>query len=114
MILIEDAYSDEIEALSKYNKIFRQFQENLTKEKEIRLDYETESLNLKRKADFCLNSFLELAKYFGYSYSSIYCLENINYIENLAKIVRIVINAGDEFFLGQKDVNLTYIILNPT
>ena len=105
-ILLEDAYDSEIDAISRINSVFQQIKENRRQENEDRLKYETESLLKEYDEDFCFNSFLELAKYFGYSYSAIYIEETIKYFDSFRKIVRMVIDAEEKFSLGQNDANL--------
>ena len=106
MILIEDAYTDEIIALDKHNRIIKQIEENQKKEKDNRIDYEIRTQQVSSEENFCLNSFLELAKYFGYHYSAFYYESAFKYMDNYKKIVRILLNTSNKFFLRQHDANL--------
>ena len=106
MIFIEDAYNDEIYALSKNSKIFKQVEENLAKDKDIRVNYETDLLQFESEYNFCFKSLLRLIRYFGYSYSAIYLEEVLQKFDKFRKIVRILLDSVDKFFLGRHDSNL--------
>ena len=112
MMLLEDAYSDEIVALSKSNRILEQIKKNNVKEKESCINYETKFWQFESESSFCFKSFLELAKYFGYSYSAIYFEEAIQYFDKFRKTVRFLLDSVNKFFLGQHDANLKRNIHN--